>query len=236
MIYDKKREFESGLKTGFPICLGYFPVSFTFGVMVANAGMPVWLAVLMSLSNVTSSGQFAGANLIFAGAGYFEICLTTFIINVRYMLMSLSLSQKLAPHTTTRQRLLFGFGITDEVFAFASVRPKEVTSHYMYGLISTPILGWALGTLCGALASNLLPASWQVAMGIALYAMFIAILVPAARESRPIICVILLSIGITCMIRYIPALSFISTGFRTILATILSAGICAVLFTKEENA
>lgn len=232
---NKKSEFLEGLKRGFPIFLGYFPVSFTYGILAVQSGFPVWAAVLMSFTNVTSSGQFAATNLIFAGAGYFEICLTTFVINIRYFLMSLSLSQKLEKHTTIKSRLIFGYAVTDEIFAFASVCPKPVTSFYMYGLMSTPITGWVLGTLCGALASDLLPPSLQAAMGIALYAMFIAIIIPAARECRPVLFVIVIAIAVTCICKYVPLLSHISAGFRTIIATIISAGTIAYFFPQKET-
>ncbi len=228
-------DYKKGFVMGIPIGLGYFPVSFTFGLMAVQGGIPVWLAVFISLSNLTSAGQFAGTNLIISGAGFFEIGLTTLVINLRYMLMSLSLSQKLAPSVGTAKRLLIGFGITDEIFAIASLREKKVSPAYMYGLMTTPVLGWTLGTFCGAEASGVLPASLQNAMGIALYTMFIAIIVPPAKKSRPLKAVIALSIAITCILR-LPLFSFISSGFQMILATVLSAGIMAALVPAgQEN-
>lgn len=137
----KKTQFIHGVKRGFPIALGYLPVSFTFGLMAVNGGLPLWLTVFISLSNLTSAGQFAGTSLILAHAGYLEIALTTFVINIRYMLMSLSLSQKLEKQITLPQRLVFGFGVTDETFSVASSEPGRLSNEYMLGLISTPILG-----------------------------------------------------------------------------------------------
>ena len=125
--------YKNGLIKGLPICLGYLPVSFTFGFMATNAGMPVWMVVLISMTNLTSSGQFAGTNLIIAGRSYLEITLTTLVINLRYFLMSLSLSQKVKKETSILHRLLFSFGITDEVFAIASAEPKALSASYKIG-------------------------------------------------------------------------------------------------------
>ena len=170
-----------GLKKGFPIALGYIPVSFTFGLMAVGGGLPPLTAVLISLTNLTSAGQFAGTNLILEGAGYLEIILATIVINIRYMLMSLSLSQKINPGITSLQRLIFGFGITDETFSIASLENGKLSYSYMIGLITGPILGWTLGTALGAFISSALPPLIGNAMGIALYAMFIAIIVPPAK-------------------------------------------------------
>lgn len=233
----KKSQYKNGLIKGLPIGLGYLPVSFTFGLMASNAGIPIWITVLISMSNLTSSGQFAGTNLIIAHTSYFEITLTTLVINLRYLLMSLSLSQKVKKDTSLLHRLLFSFGITDEVFAIASAEPKDLTPSYMYGLITLPFAGWTLGTLLGACTSTLLPESVKGAMGIALYAMFIAIIIPPAKKQQPILMTILLSVTITCIIRYIPIFNFISDGFCTIIATIISAMIAAYIapIPQEEQ-
>ena len=229
------KEYLDGFKKGIPICLGYISVSFTFGIMVVNSGLPVWMALFISMTNLTSSGQFAGTRLILAGAGYFEITLATFIINIRYMLMSLSLSQKIDKSTKTRDKLLFSFGITDEVFAVASTEDKKVTAAYMYGLITTPYLGWSLGTLLGAVASNLLPDSLSGAMGIALYGMFIAIIIPASKKSKNVLFIIIISVITTCILKYMPVLCNISSGFRIIIATLVGAGVGALLFPEQSD-
>lgn len=235
MRKEKKGDFRYGLTRGLPIAFGYIPVSFTFGLMAVGGGLPPWLAVLISLTNLTSAGQFAGTNLILEGAGWMEITLTTFVINIRYMLMSLSLSQKLNPKITLVQRLLFGFGITDETFSVASMEEGKLSNGYMLGLISGPIMGWTLGTALGSVISSTLPETISGAMGIALYAMFIAIIVPPAKKSKPVLMVVLISIAIGAALRYIPFFSFISSGFRIILATMLGAGIGAALWPAEEN-
>lgn len=219
-----------------PIAFGYVPVSFTFGLMAVNGGIPVWLAVFISLTNLTSAGQFGGTNLIIAGAGYFEIVLTVFVINIRYMMMSLSLSQKIEEKTTLLQRLVVGFGITDETFVVASMEPGKVSFHYLLGLITGPIAGWTLGTAGGAIISSLLPEALGGAMGIALYAMFIAIIIPPSKKSGPVLMIVLISVAINMILKYVPLFSFISDGFRVITATILGAGIGAALWPSQEDA
>lgn len=229
-----KKEFMRGVKDGFPIGLGYVPVSFTFGFIAVSGGLPVWVACMISLTNLTSAGQFAGTNLILAGAGYMEVALTTFVINIRYMLMSLSLTQRLEEHTGILTRMGFGFGITDETFVMASLKPGVLKASYMFGLILLPIAGWNLGTVLGACISSVLPVALQNAMGIALYGMFIALIVPAARDSTPVFVIVILSVLINCVLKFVPVFSFISSGFRIILSTVLGAGAGALLFPKEE--
>lgn len=232
----KKTEFIDGVKKGIPIGVGYLAVSFTFGIWAVEGGIPIWMVILISLSNLTSAGQFAGAELMMASAPFFEIGLTVFVINIRYMLMSLSLTQKLASKTRLGQKLIFGFGVTDEVFAISSTREREITAHYMYGLISTPILGWTLGTALGAIVGSLLPERLSDAMGIALYAMFVAIIIPPAKKSRPILGAIIISVIITCIIKYVPIFSFITEGFTVIISAVVAAAVMAVLAPiKDED-
>lgn len=232
----RQSAFKHGFKGGLPIGLGYFPVSFTFGFLTVAGGLPLWAGVLISVTNLTSAGQFAGMNLILAGAGYGEIALTTFIINLRYMLMSLALSQKIESKIPVWQRLIFSFGITDETFVVASMEKRPIKAGYMFGLIILPILGWDLGTLCGGCISNMLPQALQNAMGIALYAMFIALIVPVARDSVKVLLIIVIAVAVTCVLKYVPIFSFISSGFRIIIATIAAAGFGAWLFpTGDED-
>lgn len=228
----QNKDFIKGLKGGFPIFLGYLPVSFTFGFMAVSGGFPVWLAVLMSLTNLTSAGQFAGTNLIIAGVSYIEIAMTTFVINLRYMLMSLALSQKINRKIPVWKRLIFSFGITDETFVVASTQGENISASYMLGLITLPFIGWAVGTFLGGSISGILPVKLQNAMGIGLYAMFIAIVIPVARESKQVLLIVILAIIVTCILKYVPIFAFISSGFRIIIATVIAAGIGAFLFPK----
>jgi predicted branched-subunit amino acid permease len=232
---DNKSNFTYGFKKGIPIALGYIPVSFTFGLMAVSGGLPVWLTIVISVSNITSAGQFAGTNLILAGAGYLEITLTTFVINIRNMLMSLSLSQKIENKMPLYQRLIFAFGITDETFSVASMEKGKLPFYYLLGLISGPVCGWTLGTAMGALVCSKLPESLSSAMGIALYGMFIAIIVPPAKKSKTVLVIVMISVFIMCVFKYIPVFVVISPGFRIIIATALGAGIGAFLFPDKEE-
>jgi predicted branched-subunit amino acid permease len=224
-----------GIKDGIPIGLGYLSVSFTFGMMAVNSGLPVGIAVLISMTNLTSAGQFAGIGLISSGAAYIEMVLTQLVINLRYSLMSLSISQKADKSFSNLHRFLISFGITDEVFAVASRKPSEIGTRYMYGLITVPYLGWALGTLIGAAASTILPETVGSALNIAIYGMFIAIIIPPARHSKPILKVILLSVAISCLFHYAPVLQELSGGFVIIICAVLASAAGAALFPVKEE-
>ena len=227
--------FRRGLRAGLPIGLGYFPVSFTFGFLTVAGGLPWWVGALISLTNLTSAGQFAGLNLILAGGSYVEVALTTLVVNLRYMLMSLSLSQKIETQTPVWKRMLFAFGITDETFVVASMEKPPVKAAYMFGLIIFPIIGWNMGTIAGACISGILPQALKNAMGIAIYAMFIAIIIPPARASGRVFMIIVIAVAVMCGLRYIPMFHFISSGFRVIIATVAAAGIGAGLYPKEDE-
>ena len=185
--------FTNGLRRGMPIALGYFPVAFSFGVLCVNSHMPVGMATLISVTNFTSSGQFAGLNLMIAQASYFEVALTLLMINARYFLMSLSLSQKIDEHMNTLERMIVSFCISDETFALASLEVQPITFRWMSGFLLGPFLGWSLGALAGELVVGLLPAAIQGAMGIALYGMFIAIIIPASKHALPVAFVVLMA-------------------------------------------
>ena len=230
-----KQEFKEGIKDGVPICLGYISVSMAFGLTAVKAGIPIWSAVLLSLTNLTSAGQFAGTNLLVAHASYMELILTTLIINMRYFLMSLSISQRVDAQFSTKRRLIASFGVTDEVFAVSMQREKELSYSYMLGLIVTPIIGWTLGTLIGAVATSVLPEVLTDSMGIALYGMFIAIIVPPAREQANVLFAVLLAIAASYAFSYLPILSFVSSGWAIILVTVVVSGLAAWLFPVQEE-
>ena len=233
---NKRGDFMQGMRDSVPIAIGYFSVSFSFGIMVAALGMSPMVAGLMSITNVTSAGQFAGLTLIANGTTFLELILTQLVINLRYALMSLSLSQKLSEKIKWWQRMVMAFANTDEIFAVASTREKEVTFAYMEGLEILPILFWTLGSVAGAVANNLLPASLQSALGVALFAMFIAIILPPAREKMSVAFVIVLAIAISCVLYYVPVFDRISSGFCVIISTVLAAGVGSVLFPMSEEA
>lgn len=224
-------EFVRGIKTGFPICLGYIPVSFTFGLIAVKMGFSPLQATIISLTNMASAGQFAGIRLIEGGAPYIELIITTFVINLRYMLMSLSLSQKVASDMPFYKRAVMAFCITDEVFALAAMEKEDVKFPFFGGLMSTPIAGWTLGTFLGAVASSLLSPMLQGCFGVALYCMFIAIIIPPARTGRKVAAAIIVSALLSCLFTYVPGLDILSKsgggGWAIIVSAILGAALCA---------
>lgn len=229
------REFRQGLRDGLPICLGYLSVSFAYGMKAVLAGLPVWIVTVISLSNLTSAGQFAGTNLILSGGSYLEIGLTTLIINLRYLLMSLSMSQKVEEKMTFRQRLAVSYGVTDEIFAVSMQRPRELSAWYMAGLILTPVIGWTSGTFLGGAATSLLPDTLSSALGIALYGMFIAVIVPPAKKSKPVLFTVLLAVFFSVLFHYVPFFEVLSGGWGIIVITIVVSGIAAFLFPIQDE-
>ena len=227
--------FTAGARDGVPIALGYVSVSFTFGMMAVAAGFPIWTAVLISMLNVTSAGQFAGLPLLAMSGSPVEMALTQFVINLRYALMSLSLSQKLHRSVTLLDRVLIAFCNTDEVFAVASGKKGEVGKRYLYGLTLIPYLGWSFGTFLGAAASSLLPPIVQSALGIAIYGMFLAIIIPPAKHNRPVLKVVLFAVVLSCIFRFVPGLQTISSGFVIIICAVLAAGFGAFCFPIHEE-
>lgn len=223
-----QKPFVKGLSHGIPIALGYFSVSFGFGIMAVQSGLSALQAIMISLTNLTSAGQAAGVGIIAAGGTLIEMALTQFVINLRYSLMGLSLSQKLSDKFTTPHRLVASFGITDEIFAVASSQEEKLVPTYMYGLILISACGWVSGTAAGAIAGLGLPATLTAAMGILLYGMFIAIIIPAARTSRKNLVVICLAALFSVACKYL--LPSISSGFAIIISAVLAAVIGALLF------
>ena len=235
MKLQTKGLFGRGLADGIPIALGYLSVSFGFGISAVSGGLSPFTTVLISLTNLTSAGQVAGLGIILAEGAFLEMAITQLVINIRYFLMSLSLSQRLDGRFTIMHRLLVAFGITDEIFGVASSKKEPLVPRYMYGLILLPLLGWALGTLLGAIAGNILPNALKHALGIAIYGMFVAIVVPPAREHRGVLLGITVAIAISCLIAYLPFFSFITSGFSIIIAALLGAVIAAFLFPIPEE-
>lgn len=227
--------YKKGLYDGIPIALGYLSVSFSIGLFASAKGIPILWILLISMTNLTSAGQKAGISVILSHGALIEMALTQLIINSRYFLMSLSLSQRLNKSFTLPHRLIASFGVTDEIFAVAASKPHVLSPKYMYGLITLPYIGWSLGTLLGAALGNILPEIVVSALGIALYGMFIAIVVPPAKKNPRLLAVILPAIAISCTIYYLPQLGFISSGFSIIISTISAALIGALIFPIETE-
>lgn len=228
--------FRMGIRDGIPICLGYLSVSFAFGIFATSAGLSVLEVVLISMFNVTSAGQLAAVPIIAAAGSYIELALSQLVINLRYALMSVSVSQKLGRGVRFADRFPIAFVNTDEVFAVACGKDVPVGRKYMYGLILTPFLGWTLGTLLGAIAGNILPEIVISALGIAIYGMFIAIVVPAARDSLSTALCAVFSMALSCLFFFTPGLNSVPSGFVIIIvAAIASTAFALLAPIKDEE-
>ena len=230
----KENTFLKGIIDGLPICMGYFSVAFAFGIFTVAHGLTSLEALLISMTNVTSAGQLAAVPIIVSGGTLFELAASQLIINLRYALMSVTLSQKLDGSVSLIDRFLIAFVNTDEVFAVAASK-KSVGKSYMFGLILTPYLGWSAGTIVGAVAGNILPALLISALGIAIYGMFIAIVVPPAKENKHVLFCVIIAIALSCAFRFIPLLSKVHSGFVVIICAVAASTIAALLFPIGET-
>ena len=228
-------EYRTGVHRGLPVGMGYFSVSFGFGAMAAAQGVKALDAALISLTNLTSAGQFAGLTLIVAAASLWELILTQIVINSRYALMSLALSQRMGERIGFLPRLAIAFINTDEIFALAMAYERPLNFPFMMGLGLTPILGWVGGTLMGALAGSVLPVAIRTALGVMLYGMFIAIVVPPARKEKEVLVTVVLAMTFSTLFTVVPLLKQVSAGISIVICTVAAAAICAALFPIPEE-
>ena len=230
-----RKDFLAGMKAGMPVCIGYFSVSFGFGAMAVAQGLSVWYAVLISATNLTSAGQFAGLTVIAAGGALIEMILTQLVINSRYALMSLALGPRFGPQVGTGKRLAAAFFNTDEIFALGMAREGKLTASYFIGAGTVAAIGWTCGTAMGALAGSVLPLSVRAALGVLLYGMFIAIVVPQARQEKQVLLNVVLALVFSCLFSWVPVLQNVSAGLAIVICTIAAAAISALLFPVEEE-
>lgn len=227
-----KKEFLIGIKDGIPISLGYFAVAFTIGIIAKKAGLSAFQAMLGSLLNNASAGEYAGFSLIAVGASYLEVALITLITNARYLLMSCALSQKIAPDTPMYQRLLLGYDVTDELFGISIAREGYLDPFYSYGAYFIAMPGWALGTFLGVIAGEIFPVFVVSALSVSLYGMFIAVFIPPIKRNKKISIAVILSFISSLLFYYV---DFISSGTKTIILTILIASLMAIIFPVKEE-
>lgn len=228
------REFKSGLNSGIPIGLGYLSVSFTFGIFAVTSGLYWWQALIISMITVTSAGQLSGVNTMLIPGQYLSMLLSQITINMRYSFMSMSLSQKADSHFTVAKRWLYGFFVTDEIFAVANMQDK-LSPTFFKGLCVWPWLGWSFGTLLGALMGSVLSPTLLSAMSLGLYAMFIAIVVPEAKRNLKILLVIILASAISCSFTYVPMLASVPGGISITITAFITATVAALLFPIESK-
>jgi predicted branched-subunit amino acid permease len=228
--------FKEGIRDGIPIGLGYLAVSFSLGITAKNAGLTPLQGFVTSFLENASAGEYIAFTLIGAGASYIEIFIMTLIANARYLLMSCALSQHFSPDTPWYHRLLVGYDLTDELFGIAIARPGYLEPVYMYGAFLVALPAWAGGTALGIVAGNLLPADIVSALSVALFGMFIAIIIPPAKKDRVILGLIIVSFAFSFLFNIAPYIRTISGGTRTIILTLLIASAAAILFpVKDEN-
>lgn len=230
-----KQQFMRGLHDGVPIALGYFAVSFTFGMMAVSGGLSVWQATLISLTNLTSAGQFAGLNIMIACGSLWEMALTQLIINLRYSLMSFSLSQKLERNLAPWHRFAVAFGMTDEIFGVSASQPGRLNPFYNYGAMSVAVPGWTFGTLAGAVAGNVMPGFLASALSVAIYGMFLAVIIPPAKKHRAVLKVVVGAMAVSTLFACTPVLNKVSSGFVIIITTLAVAGMAAYFCPIEDG-
>lgn len=226
----RAKVFRHGMRDGIPIALGYFAVAFTLGIAARNARMNAWQGFLASALCTASAGEYAGFTVIAAGASYLEMAIVTLVTNARYLLMSCALGQRFSPDMPMRHRLLMGFTITDELFGIAIARQGKVNPWYSYGAVSLTLPAWAIGTACGVIAGNALPVRVVSALSVALYGMFIAIIIPPARKNRVVAVLVAVSFAASFLIRKLPVFWGMTDGTITILLTVVIAAVAAFLF------
>ncbi len=225
---EENNSFVKGIIAGIPICLGYLSVAFAFGIFSVESGLTVIQALFISMANVTSAGQLAAVPIITAGGSLAELALSQLVINMRYALMSVSLSQKVSENVRPTDRFIIAFMNTDEVFGVASGCKGRVGRRFLYGLILTPYLGWSIGTLLGAAAGAVLPEALTSALGIAIYAMFTAIVIPPAKKHRPTLFCVLFAVALSALFNFIPMLKKIPSGFTVIICAAAASALFAL--------
>ena len=229
-------EFRAGCQSAIPICLGYIAVSFAFGIESSKIGMTTLQAAMTSLLNVTSAGQFSALEVIARNGSFVELAILQLIINLRYMLMSTALSQKLGSDVNTFQRMSISYGVTDEIFAVSAFKKGKLYPAFSYGLIVTSVFGWVFGTILGSVAGQLLPQILISSLGLAIYGMFIAIIIPETRTSKAVLVVVVSAMLLSTVFTYAPYLKMISSGFRIIIVTVAVAAAAAILSPVKEEA
>lgn len=234
-MQNKRSAFLSGMKDGIPIGLGYFAVAFSLGVAARNAGLTPFQGFLVSLLCNASAGEYVGITMIAAGVTYLEIALGTLVANARYLLMSCALSQRMQPDMPLRHRLLMAFHVTDELFGIAIARPGYLNPYYSYGAVLTASPPWAIGTALGVIAGNMLSPQLVSAFSVALYGMFLAVIIPPARKDKIIAGLIVICFAISYIAAQTPVLSGLSEGTRTIILTVVISSAAAILFPKNTN-
>lgn len=235
MSTDNFKIYRKGMKDGVPIALGYLAVSFSLGIAAKHAGLSFIQGFIASSFCLSSTGEYVGFTLIAAGATYLEIALATLVANARYLLMSCALSQRLSPGMKLRHRLAIALGVTDEIFGITIARSGYLNPFYTYGAMSVAIPAWSIGTALGVIAGNILPLRLVSAFSVALYGMFLAVIIPEAKKDKIVATLIIIGFIASYVAGYIPGLSALAEGTRTIILTVIISAVAAILFPRDEK-
>jgi len=230
-----RQAMKKGMLDGIPIGLGYLAVAFSLGIVAKNIGLTPFQGFLASLLCNASAGEYAGFTVIAAGAPFLEMAIVTLITNARYLLMSAALSQRLDPKMPFFHRFLIAYDVTDELFGINIAQPGYINPFYTYGAVFTAAPGWAIGTALGTIAGNLLPLQVVSALSVALYGMFLAVIIPPAKKDRIIAVLIVICFAASYCAAHLPVISELSEGTRTIILTVSIAGGAALLFPKASD-
>ena len=226
--------YKKGLLAGIPIALGYLSVSFTFGIIAITYGLTWWETTLISMTNLTSAGQFSGIQTMLLPGQWIDMFISQTTINIRYSFMSIALSQKVDKKFSGIWRWLLGFAITDEIFAVA-ISEKKVSRSFFAGLLTLPYIGWSLGTLLGAVIGNVLSLAIMSALGLAIYGMFVAIVVPVMKDEHPVILAVAIAALLSTAFTYLPVLSKVSSGIAISICAVVSAAIVSFIHPIDEE-
>lgn len=230
-----KTAFKAGVRNGIPIGLGYFAVSFSLGVAVKGAGLSWFQGLMASWLCTTSTGEYAVFSLMAAGTTALEIALVTLIINARYLLMSCAISQRIDPEMPFWHRFVIAFHLTDELFGITIARSGTLNPYYSYGAFSTAVPGWALGTALGTVVGSILPLWLTSALSVALYGMFLAVIMPPARQNKVVAGLIVLCFAASYASEHLPLIRDLSDGMRIILLTVVLSSAAALLFPRRDE-
>lgn len=234
LLSTHRQALQEGVRDGMPIALGYFVVAFTLGIAARNAGLSPFQGFLASFFNNASAGEYAAFIVIAADRPYLEMALITLVANARYLLMSCVLSQRFSPDASLWHRIFVGFDVTDEIFGISAARPAPLDPYYNYGAMLVALPGWSVGTAVGIIAGNALPAAVVSALSVALYGMFLAIIIPPARKNRVIGMFVAIAFAASFAASVLPVVSELSGGTRTILLTVILAAVAAAKYPRDE--
>lgn len=232
---ENRKVFVEGIKAGIPIGLGYFAVSFSLGIMAKKVGLnPIQCFVVSALNNA-SAGEYVGFTLIGAMATYIEVAIMTFIANARYLLMSTAMSQRVAPGTSMLHRIGMAFDLTDEIFAVSIAREGWANPNFFYGAVCIALPGWALGTSCGCIAGEIMPMRIVSAFSVALFGMFLSVIIPTGRKNKLVMILIIISFALSFAFETLPYIRDVSSGTRTIILTVLISSVAAIAFPIHDK-